>query len=184
MFTITNIADFWPNLITKTGPVVNLIWFPFLLYYIVFWQHLCCPFLSTVMLYACWNSKLFLTKCNNCFCKMQIVNCIMKTQNTVTNQNFLHIKKSDWEPVHYSFWFSKKKSKLIDLKVFPFSTYTVQTSLITNDWNQNSRAQQRRFSWIFLTIFVKTFLAGLNDATISSICWILQTHESVKYYYL
>lgn len=57
-----------------------------------------------------------------------------------------------------------------------FNIYFVQISLIRN----NSWSQQSRFSWIFLTIFVKRFLAGLNDATISSICWILQIHEKIK----
>lgn len=41
-------------------------------------------------------------------------------------------------------------------------------------------SQQSRLSWMFLTVFVRRFLPGLNDVTIFSISWILQTYQNIN----
>lgn len=81
----------------------------------------------------------------------------------------------------YCFYFKKKwKSHLIDLEVF-----LILQHLYKRVWlwtNQHPWSQQSKFWWIFLTIFVNWFLPGLNDETISSICWILEIEENIQYH--
>lgn len=86
----------------------------------------------------------------------------------------------------------KARLKLCELYLFldlrtnaGLLTFLLYNSLITKKiagikmwswvhfWSQHSSA-----SWILLIVFVSSFLAGVNEAAASSICWILQMHEN------
>lgn len=102
------------------------------------------------------------------------------TKYNFKKHHLMHkLRKTDWQYVHYIFYFQKKS---IDFKVSFCNIYIVQYIKIANVWNENLGSQQSRFPWIFLTIFVRRFLPGLNDATISLICWTLQIQENIKYH--
>lgn len=142
----------WTGLVTWVLVVANILTSVFETHPFLNVYYLCCLF--DILSCPCSNTKSFLTKLNDCFYKIQIVNsrrCIIRTHNTMINQHFLHTENN--RPVQNIY-------VLLQRTGIWYWTYS---------WSQRSR-----FSWIFFTILVKSFLPGLNDATISSTCWILQ----------